>query len=431
MIKKYFGTDGVRGEFGKFITPKLAFELGKASAQVFERENSRNVVIVGRDPRLSSQLLESALVSGLVSMGTDVILLGVVPTAVVPFSIPFHKACGAIMITASHNKATDNGFKFFNGNGFRISVEQENRIENLISHRTRKINKFNELGKVFNDEISVKNYVKMIRNELKHGCENIRVCLDCANGASSELAKQIFAGCRCEFVAANPNGININDNCGAIHISNLASKMKTGNFDIGFAFDGDADRVRVVMPSGKELSGEEIIYILAKYNNFKSIVTTKMTNIALVSRLEEEGISCNVVGIGESEVLRGLLETKSLFGGENNGHYLLLEKGESSDGLLSCAQIMSIFAKDGGFKIPFKLYPHFESNVSVKEKHKVMESDVLKTKIELCESLLGEKGRILVRASGTENVIRILVEGENEALLHEIGETLEEVVKTI
>lgn len=431
MIKKYFGTDGVRGEFGKFITPKLAYELGKAAAQVFERENSNNVIVVGKDSRLSSSTLESALISGITAMGTDVILLGVVPTAVVPFSIPFHKACGAIMITASHNKATDNGFKFFNGNGFRISIEQENRIENLLAHKKRKINSFDKLGKVVRDETSVENYVKMIRNELNFDCENVSVCFDCANGASSKIAKQIFAGCRCEFVAASPNGININNNCGATCLSNLKKEMESGKFQLGFAFDGDADRVRVILPGGKELSGEEIIYILAKYNNLKSIVTTKMTNIALLIQLEKEGIECNVVGIGESEVLRGLLETKSVFGGENNGHYLLLEKGESSDGLLSAAQIMSVFAKEGGFKIPFKLFPHFESNVPVKDKCSVMKSENLKTKIELCESLLGEKGRILVRASGTENVVRILVEGEDEALLNEIGKNLEETVKTI
>lgn len=428
MLKKYFGTDGIRGKFGKEITPKLAYEIGRAAAQVFNRENAENVIIVGKDTRLSSASLESALASGITAMGTNVILLGVVPTAVVPFSIPFHKACGAIMITASHNPSTDNGFKFFNGNGFRISTEQENRIENLLAHKTRKIEPYNKLGNIITKRESVENYIKMVRHELKSGAESIKVCIDCANGACSEIAKEIFLKCNCQFVFSKPNGTNINDLCGAIHLENLKNELKSGNFDLGFAFDGDADRVRVVMANGNELSGEEIIYLLTKYNNFKSIVTTKMSNIALSIQLEKENVACNTVGIGESEVIRGLLETKSLFGGENNGHYLFLEKGESSDGLIACAQLMSIFALTRNFNAPFKLFPHFESAVRVKNKNEVMKSKNLENKIELCESLLGENGRILVRASGTESVVRILVEGEDEKLIAEIGETLEKEI---
>lgn len=431
MLKKYFGTDGIRGRFGKEITPKLAYEIGRAAAQIFNRENAENVIVVGKDTRLSSALLESALVSGITAMGTNVILLGVVPTAVVPFSIPFYKACGAIMITASHNPASDNGLKFFNGNGFRISTEQENRFESLLAHKTRKIEPYNELGRIIPKTESVENYIKMVQYELKNGAENVRVCIDCANGASSQIAKEIFSGCNCKFVSSSPNGVNINDCCGAIHLENLKNELKKGEFDIGFAFDGDADRVRVVLGNGKELSGEEIIYLLVKYNKFKSVVTTKMSNIALSIQLEKENIVCNTVGIGESEVIRGLLETKSVFGGENNGHYLFLEKGESSDGLISCAQLMSIFALTKNFNIPFKLFPHFESNVCVKNKTAIMESVSLENKVELCESLLGESGRILVRASGTENVIRILVEGEDEKLINEIGKTLENEILSL
>ena len=178
----------------------------------------------------------------------------------------------------------------------------------------------------------------------------------------------------------------------------------------------DLYEIYELVANGNELSGEEIIYLLTKYNNFKSIVTTKMSNIALSIQLEKENVVCNTVGIGESEVIRGLLETKSLFGGENNGHYLFLEKGESSDGLIACAQLMSIFALTRNFNVPFKLFPYFETAVRVKNKNEVMKSKNLENKIELCESLLGENGRILVRASGTESVVRILVEGEDEKL---------------
>ncbi len=426
MFKKLFGTDGIRGQWGDKITPELAFEIGKAVATIFRREGEQNSVIVGKDTRLSCDVLEASLISGITSMGTDVIKIGVVPTAVVPFSISYYKVNAAIMITASHNPASDNGFKFFNGNGFRISDEQESHIEHLISNSSDyALFPFDKLGRVHFSRASLNAYINMVKSELKFK-KKFKILFDCANGSSSSVVKKIFKGYNCTFISSSPNGLNINDNCGATSMENIIEKMKTKKFDVGFSFDGDADRVRIVLGGGKVVSGEDIIYHLTKYNNFSSVVTTKMSNMALSNQLENEGIKCVVVDIGESAVINGLLQTPSKLGGENNGHFLLIEKGACSDGILVAAQILSIMEKHPKLDVPYVKYSQFEKAVKVKNKEDIIRNSFIREKIELCESLLAEKGRILVRASGTEEVIRILVEGEDSNLVEEIGREIEE-----
>ncbi len=428
MFKKLFGTDGIRGAWGEIITPELAFEIGKAVAIIFERKDETNTIVVGRDTRLSGETLSGALIAGMTSMGTNVVDLGIVPTAVVPFAIEKIKANAGIMITASHNPANHNGFKFFNGNGFRISEEQESHVEHIIANSSDFAPcSYDNLGKVSFDRTCLEAYEKLVKKELK-ASKNLKIAFDCANGASSEVVKEIFKDYNFEQISATPNGLNINSGCGAIHIDNLKNFMQKNNFDIGFSFDGDADRVKVVLPGGKVVSGEDIIYNLTKYNCYNQIVTTKMSNMALSNQFEKEGIKCVIVGIGESEIISGLLENNASFGGENNGHFLLLDKGKSSDGILVSAQILSILSTNPTFSVPYKPYHQFDKAVSVKNKDDIMNNSFVQEKIELCESLLGEKGRILVRASGTEELIRILVEGEDDKLVDEIGAILENTV---
>ncbi len=424
MFKKLFGTDGIRGEWANKITPELAFEIGKAVAIIFEREGENNSIVVGKDTRLSCDVLESALISGITSMGTNVIKIGVVPTAVVPFSISHYKVNAGIMITASHNASNNNGFKFFNGNGFRISDEQESHIEHIISNSMDYASApFDKLGKIITSCSSVRAYIKYIRNELKF-FKPLKICLDCANGSSSYIAKKIFKGYNCKFISSKPDGLNINSKCGATSISNLIEAMKTKKYDIGFSFDGDADRVRVVLNEGKVVDGENVIYHLTKYNNYSSIVTTKMSNMALILELENNGINCVITDIGESAVIQGLLESSSYFGGENNGHYIILNKTTCSDGLLIAAQILSILDNNPNLSVPYIPFCQYEKAIQVKNKNDIINNSFIKDKIELCESLLEENGRILVRPSGTEEVIRILVEGKDEKLVNEIGETI-------
>ena len=427
MFKKLFGTDGIRGKWGEKITPELAFEIGKAIAIVFERKNCENTILVGKDTRISSHILENSLIAGITSQGANAVKLGVVPTAVVPFSIDKLNANGAVMITASHNPPEDNGFKFFNGNGFRISEKQESHIEHIISNSGDfAVKPVQKLGKISKNTTALAEYVKMIQNKIKE--LNLKVCFDCANGCASEIVKKIYKGKNYKFISTSPDGLNINKNCGAMSISNLKNQIKNGNFDVGFAFDGDADRVIAVLGNGKEISGEEIIYNITKNNNYKSVVTTKMSNLALCLQFEKEKIGCHVVDVGENNVVKGLLETNSLFGGENNGHYLLLDHGKCSDGILASAILLLSLSKNKSFSVPFLLFSKFEKAVKAKNKDLTIENLRLKEKIELCESLLGEEGRVFVRASGTEEVIRILVEGQNEKIVQECGNVLEQEI---
>ena len=429
MFKKLFGTDGIRGEWADKITPELAFEIGKAVAIIFERADEENYIVIGRDTRLSSEILECSLIAGITSMGTNVIKIGVIPTAVVPFSISYLKANAGIMITASHNSSNCNGFKFFNGNGFRISNEQEYRIEHIISNSSDyAIKSFNNLGRILINLECVNEYVKSIKKEIKCN-RKLKICFDCANGASSYILKKIFKNYDCKYIDSAPNGININDRCGATYIKNLVDEMKKCNYDIGFSFDGDADRIKVVLNDGKILSGEDVMYHLSKYNRYSSIVTTKMTNMALIQELENENIRCHIVDIGENAVLKALLENLCYFGAENNGHYIILNKNSCSDGLLIAAQIISILNKQSNLAVPYTPYHQYENSIKVKNKKDILNNSYIKDNIELCESILEEKGRILVRASGTEDVIRILVEGESKKLIEEIGQNIEKCIK--
>ncbi len=431
MYKKLFGTDGIRGVWNDTISSELAFNAGKAAAIIFERENIQNTIIIGKDTRLSCDTIESALISGITSMGMNVIQLGVVPSAVIPFSIAYHKANAGLMITASHNPAEHNGIKFFNGNGFKISDEQEDHIEHLIANSSDYASKsFDKLGRIIRSRASVKRYVKFIRDQLKV-CKKTKICFDCANGSASEIIKDIFKGYDHMTFNSLPNGLNINRLCGANNINELKKIMEVGDFDIGFSFDGDADRVRVVLREGKVISGEDIIYLLTKYNNLTSVVTTKMSNMALANALEREDIVCFIVDIGEKPVLDALIENNVVLGGENNGHYILMDKTTTSDGILAAAQILSIYETDNSLSVPFEPYFQQERAVPVKNKNDLINEKRLKQTIDVCEGLLAESGRILVRPSGTEDVIRILVEGESQALVTEITELLVSAVKSL
>ena len=429
MQSKLFGTDGIRGIWKDTISPELAFQVGKAVSKVFERKNEKNIIVIGKDTRLSCDSLVSAISSGIVASGTDVILLGVVPTALVPFAIKHHRAVGGIMITASHNPAEHNGIKFFNGNGFKISEEQERKIEYLMSF-DNEINPYDKLGQIVFDTKSVEDYI----NNLKKIVENapkIKICFDVANGCAKEIVKKAFDNFDIELINDNPNGLNTNLNCGANHIDVLSEYMKGKNFDIGFSFDGDADRVNVCLKNGEILASEEVIYFFTKYYTKNQVIITNMANSALNALFIKEGVDFKVVDVGEKAVLTGLLENNFLLGCENNGHYMMLNENTTADGIISVAKILNIYEKIIAERGKYKPYYQTLLNVSVNNKMETMSSKILKNKIELCESLILETGRILVRPSGTESVIRVLVEGENKKLCDEIAKEITETIKNI
>ena len=383
MKNKLFGTDGVRGIWKEEITPELAYEVGKAVSIVFERENEENLIVVGKDTRLSCDCLISALVSGITAMGTNVIILDVVPTACVPFSIKYHKAHAGIMITASHNPAQPNGIKFFNGNGFKISDEQESHIEYIISNSSDYVLKnYYELGKVLYSRKSVKEYVNFAKKLLKN-CKKLKICFDTANGCACEVVKDIFNNFDITIFNASPNGINTNLCCGANNISALKKYMKIADFDIGFAFDGDADRVGVVLKGGKELSGEEVTYFLHKFYSGEKVVITKMHNMALYNLLQKEGTDCIITDIGEKHVLKAQLENNISLGCENNGHYTMLDLSTTSDGILAAARLLSIFSNLKSFDFNYKPYYQVQKNIAVNNKLEAINSTSFKKSLDI------------------------------------------------
>ena len=428
MQSKLFGTDGIRGIWKEEITPLLAYEIGKAVSVVFEREGEENLIVVGKDTRLSCDCLVSALCAGITAMGTNVILLDVVPTACVPFSIKFHKANAGVMLTASHNPAEHNGFKFFNGNGFKISEEQENHIEYIIKNTCDYVLvNHDKIGRIEHSRKSVKEYVHFLKKQLK-SCKKIKVCFDTANGCASEIIKETFKNFDHTILNCKPNGLNTNLGCGANHIEVLSAYMKDSDHDIGFAFDGDADRVNVCLCGGKVVSGEEVIYQLAKFYKGEPIVITKMANMALYNLFQKEGRTSIITDVGEKPILTEMLGNNINLGCENNGHYMLLDLTTTSDGILAACKILSILGMTGNLNSPYEPYYQRQKNVKVKDKLSVINSTEVKNCIDLCEGLILEDGRILVRPSGTESMIRILVEGKNKNLVDEIADKLIETI---
>ena len=430
-MKKLFGTDGIRGIWNEDISPKLAYDIGKAVAKVFERENEKNLIVVGKDTRLSCDTLLSCLCSGITACGFDVIILDIVPTACVPFSIKFHNANAGIMITASHNPAKHNGFKFFNGNGFKISPEQESHIEYLIKNSCDiSLCDYDKIGKIFHSRKSVREYINFLKKELKQ-TKNLKICFDTAHGCASEIIKEVFKHHNIVVYNGDFDGLNTNLACGANHIETLKSYVENGDFDIGFSFDGDADRLGVMLRGGKVLSGEEVIYFLAKEYKNEAVVVSLMTNMALCSKLESEGINCVVCGVGEKEIMDALLENNLLLGCENNGHYTLLDKTTTSDGILSAIKLLNIFIENGNLNVDYTPNYQVNKNVKVGNKEEILKSNILQQKLNICESMLLESGRIVLRPSGTENLIRILVEGTDKRIVDEIVFELEKTILEI
>ena len=428
MQNKLFGTDGIRGVWKKDINPELAYEIGKAVSVVFKRDCKKNLIVIGKDTRLSCDSLVSAISAGITAMGVDVVLLDVVPTACVPFSIKYHKANAGIMITASHNPAEHNGFKFFNGNGFKISEEQEDHIEYVIKNSGDYVlANHDKIGIVNHNRNSVEEYINFLKRQLSP-CKKIKVCFDTANGCASEIVKEVFKSFDSTILNCEPNGLNTNLGCGANHIEVLSAHMQDGDYDIGFAFDGDADRVNICLRGGKVVSGEEVIYQFAKCYPGEAIVITKMANMALYNLLQKEGVNCIITDVGEKPILEEMLKNDIKLGCENNGHYMFLDLTTTSDGILAACKILSLFACSGALSSPYEPYYNRQKNLQVQDKFMVMNSAIVKNCIDMCESLILEDGRILVRPSGTENVIRILVEGKNRVLVDEITDKLIETI---
>lgn len=443
---KYFGTDGVRGVANSELTPELAFKLGRFGGYVL-RQHAKDIahplVLVARDTRISGQLLEYALVSGLLSVGIEVLQLGVIPTPGVAYLTRIQGAVAGVMISASHNPAGDNGIKFFGSDGFKLSDEQEYEIEAYLDQEGDDLPRpsADGLGTVDEYPEGVLKYAQYLQTTIPDDLSGITVCLDAANGAASPVVNRLFADLEIDFytMGANPDGININKGVGSTHPDVLGKFVVEKKADVGLAFDGDADRCIAVDENGRIIDGDRIMFICGKYLkernklNQNTIVSTVMSNLGFHLAVEAEGMTALKTQVGDRYVVEEMRKNGYNLGGEQSGHVVFLDMNTTGDGLLTGIQLLNVM-KQTGKKLSeladeVTLYPQELVNVRVSEKDGVMEIPAVKAVIEEVESEMAGKGRILVRPSGTEPLLRVMAEAETDEKCHDYVMRIVNVVK--
>lgn len=444
---KYFGTDGVRGVANTELTPELAFKLGRFGGYVLTKETEKPKILIGRDTRISGQMLESALVAGLLSIGAEVMRLGVISTPGVAYLTKAMSADAGVMISASHNPVEDNGIKFFGSDGFKLLDAQENEIEALLDKEDAMEDALprptaGNIGTVSDYFEGGQKYLRYLKQTVDTDFTGIHIAIDCANGAASPLANLLFADLEADHISCigtSPNGTNINDGVGSTHPEPLMELVKEKGADIGLAFDGDADRLIAVDENGEIVDGDQIMYICAKYMNakgtlnYKTLVTTVMSNIGLYKSLEREGIETKKTAVGDRYVMEEMRNGGYNLGGEQSGHLIFLDYSTTGDGLLSGLQLVQILKTSGrklselAAEVP--KYPQRLVNVRVKDKKSLAGNQVIADKIHAVEEEMRGEGRILVRPSGTEPLVRVMAEAPNAEICNAYVEEIVDVVK--
>jgi len=443
-LKKYFGTDGVRGIANKDLTPEIAYKLARISGNLFSKEDKKAKVLIGNDSRISAHMFEGALIAGFLSVGVEVMRLGVISTPGVAYLSKVMNAEMGVMISASHNPVDDNGIKIFGPNGYKLTDSEEEKIEELMNEEDnlpRPIG--SDIGAVNNYFEGSQKYLSYLKETVNNEFENINIALDCANGATSSLAPHLFADLEAEIftMGNNPTGLNINDGVGSTHPEKLQELVLEKEADIGLAFDGDGDRLIAVDEKGKIVDGDQIMFILAKYLNEagklneNTVVSTVMSNIGFYKALEENNIKSVKTSVGDRYVMEEMRANGYNLGGEQSGHIILLDHSTGGDGMLSGIQLVNVM-KETGKKLSelageMKIYPQVLKNVSVEDKYSILNDDKLITEIDKVEKTLGESGRVLVRPSGTESLVRVMVEAETKEVCTEYTNHLTDVIKSI
>ena len=434
-----FGTDGVRGVAGVDLTADLAFNLSTAAASVLadlgEFAGHCPTAIVGQDSRASGQYLEEAICRGLSSAGIDVYRVGILPTPAISFLVKDRGADLGVMISASHNPASDNGIKFFDRTGSKLADQIEAKIESVLGQI---VESSNGAGSVIEDLGAKESYIQNLLKSLDGNLSGLKVVVDCANGAASFVAPELLkrAGAEVIAISASPNGLNINDNCGSTHLENLIVKVKSERADIGIAHDGDADRVLAIDDKGSVIDGDFILGILAQDMELptKTVVGTVMTNLGLIKALEEKGIKFIATAVGDRYVLEEMLAGGHLLGGEQSGHIIMSKYANTGDGLLTALQLISKLKKSGKSASELasfmKRYPQVLINVSGVAKEKLASNQVISKAVVDVQEKLGDKGRVLLRASGTEALIRVMIEAQELSLAQELASELATLVKS-
>ena len=440
---KYFGTDGVRGVANSELTPELAFKLGRAGGYVLTKDaKDKPKVLIGRDTRISGEMLEGALVAGLLSIGAEVMRLGVISTPGVAYLSRVMNADAGVMISASHNPVQDNGIKFFGPDGFKLTDEQEAEIESYLdAEDTLPRPTGADIGSVSDYFEGGQKYISYLKQTVEEDFLNIHVALDCAHGATSSLATHLFADLEADIstMGSSPDGLNINEGVGSTHPEKLAAFVLERGAHVGLAFDGDGDRLIAVDEKGQIVDGDQIMFIIGKYLSIKSrlnkntIVSTVMSNMGFYKALEENGMTSVKTAVGDRYVVEEMRANGYNLGGEQSGHIVFLDFNTTGDGLLTGIQLVNIMKATGKrlseLAAEMTIFPQKLINVRVTDKHAVTQNEKVAEVIATVEAEMAGNGRVLVRPSGTEPLVRVMVEAATEEACESYVNRIAEVVR--
>lgn len=443
---RLFGTDGVRGIANTELTAELAYDLGRAGAYVLTESAHKPKILVAKDTRISGDMLESALVAGILSVGAEAVVIGVIPTPAVAHLTREYGADAGVMISASHNPVEYNGIKFFNAKGYKLSDALEDKIQEVIESGFKGVPSpiGVELGRETVEKDANEHYIEYSKQVVDGGLDGLKVALDCANGAAFSVAERAFEELGAEVLVINnrPDGTNINANCGSTHPEDLMKFVVENKCDLGFAYDGDADRCLAVDENGKLVDGDFLMMITAKYlkdnNKLKddTLVVTVMSNLGLMLACEREGIKPVITKVGDRYVLENMVENEYMLGGEQSGHIILLGHNSTGDGLATSLQIATIVKETktslSELSKVMKVLPQVLVNATVPNDMKdIHEKDEeIKSEIAKIEAALEGAGRVLIRPSGTEPLVRVMLEGENQEEIDRLATNLAKLIES-
>ena len=445
---RLFGTDGVRGIANEELTPELAFHIGRAGAYVLTGDSGRKPrIVVGKDTRISGDILEAALVAGICSVGAEAVIAGVIPTPAIAYLVRSEGFDAGVMISASHNSFEHNGIKFFSGEGYKLRDEIEDRIERIILDKAEEIvaPTHEKIGHISHDDTLVRKYIDFAKQTISGSLRGLKVAIDCANGASSVTAEYALKALGAEVLTIHnrPNGININADCGSTHIEGLMAYVKETGADVGLAFDGDADRVLAVDETGAFVDGDKIMAVCALDMRERgllednTVVATVMSNLGFFVMGEENHLKIKRTKVGDRYVLEEMLKHGHRIGGEQSGHVILLEHNTTGDGLVTGLQLLDVMKRSGrklsDLAAVMQVYPQVLVNAKVKNEYKNEESYMavpeIKKKIEEIEAQFTNAGRVLIRPSGTEPLVRVMIEGKDEVCIKNCAEELAQLME--
>lgn len=442
MAKQYFGTDGIRGTVGEYpITPDYMLKLGWAVGTAFRRPQGNSKVVIGKDTRISGYMFESALESGLSAAGMDVALLGPMPTPGIAYLTRTMRACAGIVISASHNPHYDNGVKFFSTDGSKLPDGIEYEIEALLAQPMRIVPPA-KLGKAERIRDASGRYIEFCKSSVPWNLtfDGLKIVLDCANGATYHIAPAVFSELGAEVISIgnSPDGLNINHECGSTAPAALQNAVLEHQADLGIAFDGDGDRVIMVDEQGEILDGDDLLYIIAsdqkqRHNSINAVVGTQMTNLGLEAALQDLDIQLHRVKVGDRYILEKLLTDNLQLGGENSGHIICLDKTTTGDGIIAGLQVLAVLMQTGRslheLKSALPKYPQQLINVPLAGNIDLANDNHVQQAVREVENQLGRNGRVLLRPSGTEPVVRVMVEGKNANEVMRLADQLADAVR--